>query len=232
MKSNTTMNMAQGLGSCTAPCPSPPHQGQKWAVVPGWQGRAGEALAIPMLSWQHHSPPGGCLRGPSCSPPIQIPSKSWHLEVNHLKFGAAAHRERKFTFPPKLDLLLHLFILLQALQIIWPVLSFTLWWQQKYYQQESCLVSTFFKPLGNCYPLPAQIRPNCFLYDTILESVTLNLSDYGKFHLQYSSARMEINNTCKIKELASSCFILWNAVGPSFATFLIQLVLKIIKCRH
>lgn len=35
----------------------------------------------------------------------------------------------------------------------------------------------FFKPLGNYYPLPTQIRPNCFLYDTILGSVTLNLSD-------------------------------------------------------
>lgn len=177
MKSNTTMSTAQGLGSCAVPCPLPPHQGQKWAAVSGLQGEAGEALAIPMLSWQHHSPPDGCL-----SRAHVLTSNSGTKQIGALggqppAVWGGSHGERKFTFPPKLDLPLHLFILLQALQIIWPVLSFTLWWQQKNYQQESCLVSTCFKPLGNYYPLPTQIRPNCFLYNTILGSVTLNLSD-------------------------------------------------------
>lgn len=60
----------------------------------------------------------GDSAGPSCSPPIQAPSKSGHLQVNHLQFGVAAHGKRKFTLPPKLDLPLHLFILFQVLQII------------------------------------------------------------------------------------------------------------------
>lgn len=61
MKSNTTKSIAQRLGSCTVPGPSTLHQGQKWAAVTGLPGGAGEALAIPMLSCQDHSPPGALL---------------------------------------------------------------------------------------------------------------------------------------------------------------------------